>query len=601
MINPYKNLPLKAFWKEAVASKNMFDIEGLWEPKFDIRPEDKVVTFGSCFAQHIGRALANRGFSWFISELPPENMPLEQITHHNYNIFSARTGNIYTSSLLYQWVQWSLNEASIPDEIWSKDNRFYDPFRPNIHPNGFENVDELKASLKITVNNFYQCIKKAKYFVFTLGLTESWLNSKYGYEYPTCPGTVAGDFNEKIHIFKNQSYEEIKDKTISSIELMLKINPTLRFILTVSPVPLTATKSGKHVLVATMSSKSILRAVADSVSQSFNYVDYFPSYEIINSPSFGGVFFEPNKRNVNHIGVNFVMEQFFNGLTDTHHTKIDKINAGLYAKKDPTCEEQLLEAFAPKNLNLPKKQEIFDGDIVVVGNSHIHSFKMSLSELAPTLSKVFVPADWIKNTLYQSLNENGLTEFIFDDQHSKNISDIKIVNPKFLIMVGIFLAGDNIVRAHGDLRHYESPPIPRVDQINTELIEFYRIYIRNTLINLANIIEEKTKFKKIIWVSASDMTQKNAELRWGIELIQNGSYKIHREAYLIALNIESKNLKRTKFVFHPSENNNLISGFALDKFKSNEIEKDIHCNKEYFDNSTKQVLSEIEFMRKIDF
>jgi hypothetical protein len=53
--------------------------------------------------------------------------------------------------------------------------------------------------------------------------------------------------------------------------------------------------------------------------------------------------------------------------------------------------------------------------------------------------------------------------------------------------------------------------------------------------------------------------------------------------------------------FHPSENNNLISGFALDKFKSNEIEKDIHCNKEYFDNSAKQVLSEIEFTRKIDF
>jgi hypothetical protein len=58
--NPYLNLPDKSFWKLSVANKSMFDISELWCPKFNIEPHHKVATFGSCFAQHIGRALKKK-------------------------------------------------------------------------------------------------------------------------------------------------------------------------------------------------------------------------------------------------------------------------------------------------------------------------------------------------------------------------------------------------------------------------------------------------------------------------------------------------------------------------------------------------------------
>ena len=73
-MNPYENLPEKAFWKPSVASKNMFDIDNLWEPKFEINAHRNIVTFGSCFAQHIGNALQARGFKWLSTELPPEGL-----------------------------------------------------------------------------------------------------------------------------------------------------------------------------------------------------------------------------------------------------------------------------------------------------------------------------------------------------------------------------------------------------------------------------------------------------------------------------------------------------------------------------------------------
>jgi len=352
-MNPYKNLPDKAFWKLAVANKSMFDTSELWSPKFNIKHTDKVTTFGSCFAQHIGRALKKNGFDWLITEKPPEGCDAALAKKYNYNIFSARTGNIYTTSLLKQWVQWALEKKEVPSEVWERNGRFFDPFRPVIEQNGFESKAELKLSQLHTIKSFKRSIVEADYFVFTLGLTESWFNDEHGYEYPMCPGTVAGTFNENLHSFENQQFSKIINNLSEAIRLMLEVNPSLKFILTVSPVPLTATMSGSHVAVATMASKSILRAVAEQLKTNRSNVDYFPSYEIINSPIFKGTFFEPNQRSVNPYGVNFVMDNFFKGLADTFglakapipNSPTVIVDNKVSEDFDVLCEEELLAAY----------------------------------------------------------------------------------------------------------------------------------------------------------------------------------------------------------------------------------------------------------------
>ncbi|SHM82119.1 GSCFA family protein [Halomonas cupida] len=73
------------------------------------------------------------------------------------------------------------------------------------------------------------------------------------------------------------------------------------------------------------------------------FVDYFPSYEIINSPVFNGMFFEPNRRSVNPRGVSYVMEHFFKSL---EITKQDAFLEKSGAVQDAFCDEQLLEAFS---------------------------------------------------------------------------------------------------------------------------------------------------------------------------------------------------------------------------------------------------------------
>ena len=351
MFNPYAELPPEAFWKPAVAQRHFSEIGPLWSPKFHLQPADRVVTFGSCFAQHIGRALQKRGFGWHCTEAPPPELSAEVSKRFNYDVFSCRTANIYTPTLLRQWLGWAFGEEPVPTEVWEQGGRFYDPFRPAIEPGGFASAEEMRRSREVTIKAFARAVRTANYFVFTLGLTESWRNGELDYEYPMCPGTVAGDFDSTRHQFKNLDMFQTISAMNDSLALMRNANRNLRVILTVSPVPLTATNSGSHVMVATMESKSVLRAVAGQLARGKSFVDYFPSYEIINAPPMQGVFFEPNRRNVSEMGVDFVMNHFFaclNGKFGSPQQAKPPVAVAAQADSsasDLVCEEELLGAF----------------------------------------------------------------------------------------------------------------------------------------------------------------------------------------------------------------------------------------------------------------
>lgn len=173
----------------------MLEINRLWTAPFEIHETTRIATYGSCFAQHFSRASVSRGYAWLNAEPAPSGVTEAAASDFNYGIFSSGTGNIYTTSLFRQWVEWALEITPIPAEYWEKDGRIYDPFRPTIEPDGFGSVEEMLQSRKYCLVAFRESILKCNLLVFTLGLTESWWNSEGGYEYPMCPGTHAGTFN----------------------------------------------------------------------------------------------------------------------------------------------------------------------------------------------------------------------------------------------------------------------------------------------------------------------------------------------------------------------------------------------------------------------
>jgi hypothetical protein len=217
--------------------------------------------------------------------------------------------------MLVQWLSWALEGAALPaDDVWHEGGRWFDPFRPAVEPGGFADADELRASRQATLAAIRAAVDGADVLVLTLGLTECWRDRVTGAEYAMCPGTVAGRFDPDRHAFHNQRPGEILRDLRTAVQILARRNPRLRVLLTVSPVPLTATASGQHVLVATTQSKAILRAVAGMLAEDLAAVDYFPSYEIITAPTFRGVFYAGNQRNVLPEGVATVMDCFFGSL-----------------------------------------------------------------------------------------------------------------------------------------------------------------------------------------------------------------------------------------------------------------------------------------------
>lgn len=315
--HPYKSLPARQYWRRGIAGWSERRYTDLFRPRFPIDRKTRIATAGSCFAQHIGRQFKARGFNYQDFEPAPSGLNDELRTAYGYGMFSCRYGNIYTSRQLLQLIKRSSGSFS-PESVWEQNGRFYDPFRPSIEPTGFSSREELLALREDHYRAVRQMVKQTDVFVFTLGLTEVWLNRLDGVAYPTCPGTVAGEFDSDLHVFTNLSFMEILNDMERIISWMRRKNPSLRFLLTVSPVPLAATATDAHIVTATTYSKSVLRAVAGELYRRHTFVDYFPSYEIVTAPPSHGEHYQPGMRDVSAEGVESVMSCFFEAHGEDH-------------------------------------------------------------------------------------------------------------------------------------------------------------------------------------------------------------------------------------------------------------------------------------------
>jgi len=312
MTSPYSALDPRHFWRTAVAAENPLAWRDIYRKRFPIEPDDRIATAGSCFAQHFAGQLSRRGFEFLDSEPGPPSLSPALRRAFGYGVFSARYGNIYTARQLLQLFQEAFGERRPAEPPWISEGRFHDPLRPAIEPEGFVSADELAAlrqlaHLPAVRKVFLEC----NLFVFTLGLTEAWLSAEDGTVFPSCPGTIAGEFDASRHRFHNFGFKEVQADMVAFIDRLRDVNARAKVLLTVSPVPLAATATDNHVLEATTYSKSVLRAVAGSLHERFQHVDYFPSYELVTAPAARGMFFEPDLRNVTPVGVDQVMRHFF--------------------------------------------------------------------------------------------------------------------------------------------------------------------------------------------------------------------------------------------------------------------------------------------------
>ena len=308
MHNPYAGKPDHAFWKRSVSGRTATGVDPITHPGFVIGRREKIATAGSCFAQHMSRTLSRLGFGYFVAEDGPAFAFCED---ENYGTYSARYGNVYTVRQLWQLFQRAYGLFDPADVAWQRaDGRFVDPFRPRIQAGGYVTQADLLADRDSHLAAVRSVFEDCDVLVFTLGLTEGWEAVADGAVFPLVPGVVADQGDADAYRFHNFTVAEMDADLTRFLKALRKVNPGVRVMLTVSPVALVATYEDRHVLASTIYSKSALRVVAQMAADAHDFVDYFPSYEIITGPQARGAFWADDLREVRPEGVDYVMTLF---------------------------------------------------------------------------------------------------------------------------------------------------------------------------------------------------------------------------------------------------------------------------------------------------
>jgi len=346
MKHPYIGLPTYQFWKKEAGIQDGTLLDPVSSPPFSISASDRIVTAGSCFAQHVARYMSESGFNHHITEQAHPIIPPKLATKHNYGMFSARYGNIYTAKQLKQLLERAYGAFTPQVKSWKArtSEGVVDPFRPQIQPGGFVSEAELEADRASHFSSIRRAIEEMDVFVFTLGLTEAWVDTRDDAVFPIAPGIAGGEYDPETVAFKNYNDTEVYEDLIAALSFIREKRPDIKIILTVSPVPLNATYEDRHVLVSTVLSKAILRIAADKCAKHLNNCVYFPSYDIITSPHVRGKYFDVDCREVLPAGVNHVMRLFLRHFTDANQQDfVDTTKRELQRSKSETHMQEMQE------------------------------------------------------------------------------------------------------------------------------------------------------------------------------------------------------------------------------------------------------------------
>lgn len=345
--HPYSDLRPYQFWRRSISAVEAHLVDPVIHPRFSLTADTRVATAGSCFAQHISRRIRRSGYCYLVTE-DGGDLPPDERSSAGYGLFPARFGNIYTTVQLLQLFDKAFGERDGLAEAWQRpDGRHVDPLRQQVDPRGFASADGVLQDRARHLPCVRRMFEQADVFIFTLGLTEAWRSRRDGTVFSAAPGVVGGAFHPDLHEFVNFSLEETYAALRAFLGKFHTVNPSAKVLLTVSPVPLMATYEDRSVLLSNTYSKSVLRIAAEMAIRDHDWVDYFPSYEIITGSFAGGLYYGADHREVNALGVAHVMRCFMRNYTaEGRHEEAPPLAIFSHdqASRTVICDEDILDA-----------------------------------------------------------------------------------------------------------------------------------------------------------------------------------------------------------------------------------------------------------------
>lgn len=266
-----------AKWSQFVETGAVSFVE---EPFLD--GDDHIFAIGSCFAEEIRKALVQLNMRLLpdyaaiqIDRKRNQVDTLPERPHLNYyNSFTIRQE---FERIVGEWDQAPDDYWRVRLKRWPERKAFQDPYRRLVFG---RTADDLHA----TIGNLNAVMRagfaQASAFLITFGMTEVFVNKANGRIVCQKPLYGGGGGADETTFLQSDFAGNLANVR-RICEIILAHKPDAKILMTVSPVGLERTFSGRDICVANMEGKSILRAVLGQVEREFAQVRYFPAYEIV--------------------------------------------------------------------------------------------------------------------------------------------------------------------------------------------------------------------------------------------------------------------------------------------------------------------------------
>jgi hypothetical protein len=274
-------------------------------PKFKLRRDDKFYAIGSCFARGLENALAQHRMT--VESAAPEFARLQAA---NKEVSGLGFTNKYNTYSILNELRWALDpDADFPREsiVQLTETTWDDPHTtPTLEFANLQETLERRALMQAVTKRIESC----RAVILTLGLAEVWRDVKADVFINRTPIPSLLKTEPDRYEFHLTGFAENMANLEAIHALLTRYgHPDVHIVVTVSPVPLMNTFSTMDIVVANTWAKSLLRTVAQEWATAHSNVDYFPSYEIVQSSDRAATW-ETDLRHVTGGSAQHIMELF---------------------------------------------------------------------------------------------------------------------------------------------------------------------------------------------------------------------------------------------------------------------------------------------------
>ena len=246
------------------------------EAKFSIGRTDRFFCLGSCFARNIEEYLIYNDIDVLSKQiLSPKN-------EYSDTVRANALVNKFTTASILNEIRWISDTPEMTARFFLETAKgWIDPqLGPGQLPVSLERAIQRRTYL---MADYFPRIARADVIVMTLGLNEVWKDDAQDLYLNIAPGFAATRREAARYVLEETDVAENINALEEICGMIWRLNASARIVVTVSPVPMQETFSGRDVLIANTASKSTLRAAAESIARRHQAVDYFPSFEMVTA------------------------------------------------------------------------------------------------------------------------------------------------------------------------------------------------------------------------------------------------------------------------------------------------------------------------------